>query len=86
MTHFRTHPSGCLIAPNRGNPPPAPEGYEPTDNPFVFAIKIDDCEHRTTKTMKKGCCGNVQVLYCLKYDEITSRSDCKGCVQNGRNI
>jgi len=45
-TNFRAGPDGVICAPARGEPPPCPNGFEPTDDPFVFALALEPCEYR----------------------------------------
>jgi len=65
-----------LIAPHRGPPPVAPDGYEPDPgDPYVFKIMLPPCEHREERLKRRPCC-NVIELWCLRHDVPIKRIHC----------
>lgn len=72
-----------LMAPMRGSPPPAPEGYEPSPgNPFVFLPCMEECEHRGIKKPKNYCCGRGDRLFCAVIENVVLRITCSQCKSN----
>ncbi len=70
---------GSAIFPKRGNPPETPEGYEPTGNPFIFKLILQDCVHRDSRGVKDSCCPENKILYCQYHGSHITRAKCKGC-------
>jgi hypothetical protein len=65
-----------LIAPHRGRPPVAPEGYEPDPgDPYVFLIKLPPCEYREERLYKMPCCDTIK-LWCTKVNLPIKRIHC----------
>jgi len=74
--HFRRINNETLIAPHRGRPPAAPDGYEAdTGDPFVFFLKMADCPHRETRIQKRPCC-DVKILWCTLQNLPVKRWGC----------
>ena len=80
MADFRTLPNGYKIAPQRGTPPPAPEGYEMLESePYVYVPTIPDCKDREIRDIKRSCCSSKQVIVCHKFDKFVIRLRCAEC-------
>lgn len=73
---FRTLHDGSLISTRAVNPP---EGYirDPKNNRH-YLIKLNPCQHREDKYVKRKCCGGIE-LYCNKLEEFVNRKICKEC-------
>jgi hypothetical protein len=69
-----------VIYPKRGKPPPPPEGYIRTDDPFVFVKELSPCRRRSERLTKTSCCTSVK-LYCI--DEQIVYTDCIDCTRGG---
>lgn len=68
------------MAPARGVPPSAPDGYEQVPgDPFLFMIALEKCSHRTHKIEIKSCCGKVVKPFCIKRNVTITRLECRGC-------
>jgi len=86
MITFRKHSAGYLLAPRRGIPPPAPDGYERAEgDPFVFLPILDFCQYREKIIVNTSCCGNVLKTQCTKYIKLVTRADCKTCMELGQH-
>ena len=80
-TQFRKLENGYLIAPRRGIVPIPPEGYEVAfGDPFVFLPKLDFCEYRERRIIKRACCGNTERLFCKGKDSYVTRVQCQECM------
>lgn len=80
MPRFRELANGYLVAPQRGNPPTAPEGYEPlAGERYVFVPIMADCEYREMRKIKMGCCDTAPKIYCNKTNNYIKRNQCKEC-------
>jgi hypothetical protein len=69
------------MAPRRGKPPPVPEGYEiaPGD-PFVFILRMPDCDQRYwDETKCKKCPGTQPIMTCRVVEKRTTRTLCVEC-------
>ena len=80
MTDFRKVAGGSLAAPVRGMPPKTPEGYiRDEQDPYLFHLDVDPCEHRTIKRRYSGCCGQAELSYCARDNKIINRLVCTHC-------
>jgi hypothetical protein len=84
MTNFRKGIGGILLAPRRGKPPPAPEGYEEIPGVrFQYRLKLVDCEHRYLDWDACGRCPNASPpLTCKIIERVVSRPICYECGAN----
>lgn len=82
---FRAGPNGTLIAPKRGPPPQAPDGYVPSKgDPYTFEPVLSLCEHRENRRrFLEGCipCGrsNPFQIFCKIDNQYTLPQICKKC-------
>ena len=82
MVDFRELPNGYLAAPQRGEPPEPPKGYERLyGERFVFAPILTNCEYRERKIVKRGgCCGGtLEKFFCALKSTFVSRYFCMEC-------
>lgn len=85
--NFRTTREGSLIAPHRGSPPPAPDGYErDAGDPFLFHPRLDPCENRIQKIFESRCCGKYVRTYCTILNCNVVRGMCKACQEDDQWI
>jgi len=71
---------GSLLAPARGQPPPAPAGYvQSRGNPYMFLPSLAVCEHRVLKEKKSSCCGDRTLEYCNLKNKHTTYLMCQEC-------
>ena len=65
-----------LVAPHRGRPPVAPDGYEadPGD-PFMFHIKLPVCVDREERIERRPCCTKI-ISWCKFANVPTTRFAC----------
>ena len=78
MSKWR-YSQGILTAIRRGDPPPIPDGFEPTDDPYVALLTIPTCVFRCKKTVKRPCCGDITLSFCSHFVENTNRKKCHDC-------
>lgn len=77
-------PDGTIMYPNRGPPPPVPEGYERAGNdPYVLRPKIPDCSLRDEESRLLPCGKTVTYLRCSRGFQ-ASNLDCSQCQASGR--
>ena len=69
---------GSLHAIKRGQPPPVPEGYMATGDPYIFAPILPDCQHRKIVS-DKPCCQQLSNILCLAQDKRIYLGACVGC-------
>ena len=86
MAEFRELSNGFLVAPQRGDPPEPPEGYERlTGEQYVFAPILPSCEYREKRLIRRGCCGGTsERFYCHKTNTFVSRYFCVGCMEDAK--
>jgi hypothetical protein len=81
MTNFRKGLNGILVAPRRGKPPPAPEGYEEVPGyRFQYRLIIPDCEHRyldDSDCIK--CPRSSPKMACKVVERVVTRTLCHEC-------
>ena len=57
-----------------------PAGYEPSRlNPLVFIRTGPECRHFTTTKQSKTCCPPVDIFYCSKKQQKTTKKECIAC-------
>jgi hypothetical protein len=70
-----------LQFPKRGNPPPLPEYYEETGDPFVFRLSWKKCTARRIRL--EVICGTCKVPqeinWCEKFDKQVTQQSCHDC-------
>ena len=82
MVSFRKLSNGFLVAPQRGDPPDPPEGYERMHGEqYVFAPIMPACKYRERRLIKKTTCcgGQSERFFCLKNSTFVSRYFCAEC-------
>ena len=68
------------MAPQRGIPPEAPEGYEQAPGePFMFLPILPDCRYRELRVVHRKCCGNITRMVCQDRGIFVTRLDCMEC-------
>ena len=78
---FRKAANGDIYVPNRGSPPPAPEGYiRDPGNPFAFHPILQICEKRTFKQLTSSCCGQYRQMFCS--DKKIEQVNCVHCKEH----
>jgi hypothetical protein len=84
MSDWLAFNSGRLVYRNRkASPPPAPDGYEATDDPYVFVISFVPCSYRHTKEPTEGCCTSPKYYCKAKGKPVkTNRGNCQKCNAN----
>lgn len=76
---WREQQDGTLVAPQRGEPPECPDGYE-SDGAYQCKPVLPECGHRSLIQESGGCCGNDSVkLVCDVIDKSVTRLLCKNC-------
>lgn len=75
MIRLRRVSEDTLVAPRRGEPPVAPDGYEKTADPFVFKITMPKCQYREERLQHRPCCP-VIIIWCTKHNVPIKRLSC----------
>jgi len=76
MTRFRKMSADTMVAPRRGEPPAAPDGYiRDEGDPFVFHVIMPRCPYREEKIVKTSCCESHR-LWCNKLMIPIKRINC----------
>ena len=80
--------SGQLSAPCRGKPPAVPVGYVRSEfDPFLFNPVIYPCPDRTTKIIRRKCCGGDRtIVSCLRFKTRVHGGICKKCQDEEQEI
>jgi len=79
---FRQMDDGTLLAPKRGAPPPAPEGYmRSKGDPFTFYPVLLSCPYREEKVKQRGCCDDIGYTFCNKLKMSVTRASCVKCAE-----
>jgi hypothetical protein len=70
-----------LVFPHRGSPPVVPDGFVRSDNDPYILVRRVECVNLGTTTIQKQCCGTVNVMYCNRFNRVTSRDKCTECLR-----
>ena len=86
----RTQQDGSIVYPHRGKPPSEIDGYirDPGDE-FRLIPEFPKCPELVNNSYSKPCpLGGVKWVtsfWCKKYQQNTSVTNCKECVDGGRS-
>ena len=75
MIRLRRVSVDTLVAPRRGEPPKAPEGYEQTADPYVYKIMMPACPFREERLQHRPCCPII-IIWCNKHNVPVKRIQC----------
>ena len=78
---FRRLSNGDLVVPNRGVPPPAPEGYfQDLHYAHIYHPLTFNCKHRFTIVHNKPSCSCTYIRHVCKLDnEVITPEKCEEC-------
>lgn len=82
VVRLRELPSGLLVAPRRGAPPPCPDGYLRVEGyPYMFTPILADCRYRQEDLVNNSCCKNSPELRCYLSGTPahTTPAQCQAC-------